>query len=109
MLQSASAAAGCFTRAATVAPRPEVNAAIKLETVHVEIDLYRIGALQEFLIDDVRESFDIKLFILIVRLVQSHGQTRAASSAFIEKNPNGPNILILEIFGNLCRGRRCYF
>jgi hypothetical protein len=104
-----SAAAGCFSRAATGAAGAELHAAIELEPIHVEIDFNGCGALEKLFVDDVFETVHIKLFIQLIRLIQSHGQTGAASPTFVQKNPDRLYLFVFEIFGNLFGSCRCNF
>jgi hypothetical protein len=109
IVSNALATAGRLAGSATCATRTEVHAAIQFESVHVEIDLDGSGFFQEFFVDHIFETVDIELFIHFIGLIQSHCQAGAASSAFVQEDPDGLDFLSLKIFSNLFGGRRCYF
>jgi hypothetical protein len=88
---------------------PELKTAVELESIHVEIDLYRFRTLEKIFVDDELETIHIELLIRVIGLIQSHGQAGAASAAFIQEDPDGTDILAFEIGRNLFTGRRCYF
>jgi len=48
---------------------------------------------------------DVIDVISVSRLIQSHRKGRAASAAFVKKNPDGLNLPVLEIFTDLLLGR----
>jgi hypothetical protein len=73
----------------------------------MKIDFNGIGFFKKIFVDQILIAIDIKLLIHIVRLIQSHGQTGTASSAFIQENAYGLDFLSLEIFSNLFCGLRC--
>jgi hypothetical protein len=75
----------------------------------MKINLDGLNALKEILIDDILIAVHIKFLVRVVRLIQSHGQAGAASTAFVQEDSNWTNLLILEICRNLFSGRRCYF
>jgi hypothetical protein len=81
--ESAAARTGIGAAAAAATAAAELDAAIQLETVHMKIDFYGLGAIQKFLVDDVFKTAHIEFLILFIRLIQSHGQARSASAAFV--------------------------
>jgi hypothetical protein len=95
--------------AATGAASTEIDAAVQLEAVLVEIDLDRLRFFQKFRIHDELKTVDIKRLVRIGKLIQSHGQSRAASPAFIEENTDRFDIFSFEIFGDLLDCRLCNF
>ena len=105
---SATARAGSGAASRTSAGA-KIHAAIQLETIHVKIDLDGLNPIQERLVHHVLETVHIKLPILIIGLIQSHGQARAASPAFIQKDADGFDLFTVKIGRDLFRGRRCYF
>jgi hypothetical protein len=110
-LTDLSAAALAFLIGAASASTTSVKlkTAVQLESIHVEIDLYRFGAIEKVFIDDKLKTVHIELLIRVIGLIQSHGQAGAASAAFIKKNPDGTDFLALEIGRDLLTGRRCNF
>jgi hypothetical protein len=86
-----------------------LKSAVQLESIHVEIDLYRFGALEKIFVDDKLKTVHIELLIRVIGLIQSHGQAGATSAAFIEEDPNGTDFLAIEIGRDLLTGRRCNF
>jgi hypothetical protein len=105
------AAALAFLVCAASAPGAGVKlkTAVQLESIHVEIDLYRFGAIEKVFIDDKLKTVHIELLICVIGLIQSHGQAGPASAAFIEEYPDGADFLALEIGRDLFTGRRCHF
>jgi hypothetical protein len=101
-----SGAAGTFGTAAS-ATGAEVDAAVQLEAVLMKIHLDRLGFFQKFRVDDEFKTVNVKLFVRISKLIQSHGQAGTPSAAFIQKNADGFYIFSLEIFGNLVNCRLC--
>jgi hypothetical protein len=87
----------------------QLKTAVQFEPVHMEIDLYRFGAIEEIFVDYKLETIHIELLIRIIRLIQSHGQAGTASAAFIKEDPNGTDFLAFKIGRNLFTGRRCNF
>ena len=75
----------------------------------MKIDADRLDAVQKFAVDDIFISVHIELPVLIVRLIQSHGQARAASSALVQKYTDRTDFLVLKIGRNLFSGRRGNF
>jgi hypothetical protein len=75
----------------------------------VKIDFNGFGAIQEIFIDDIFETIHIEFSVLLIRLIQSHGQAGSASSAFVQKNPNRPDLFVLEVGLDLFSGRRGNF
>jgi hypothetical protein len=59
--------------------------------------------LHELLLDDVGEPVDLEDLVVILRLIQSHGQGWAASPALVEKDADGGGLFAFEILGNLGR------
>ncbi|MEJ2641576.1 MAG: hypothetical protein P8010_18570, partial [Desulfosarcinaceae bacterium] len=82
---------------------------IELETVHVKVYLNGLGFLHEIFVYDVLETVNIVGFIVLVRLIQSHGQSGAPSPAFVEKDADRLHLFAFEILGNLLSGRFSYF
>jgi hypothetical protein len=61
----------------------KVDTAIELEPIHVKINLDGLCAFEKLFVDDVLMTLDFKLFISVIRLIQSHCQAGAASAAFV--------------------------
>jgi len=101
-----SGAAGALGPAAGAAGT-EIDSAIQFKAVHVKIHFDRLGFFQKFGIDDEFESVDVKLRIRIGKLIQSHGQARPPSTAFVEEYADGLDLFSLEVFGNLLNCRLC--
>jgi hypothetical protein len=59
-------------------------------------------------VDQVGESINIEYVIIILWLVQSHGQRGRASTTGIIKNANGRHFLVFEILGNMFACQRGY-
>lgn len=74
----------------------------------MKIDFDGLGLLKKILIDNELKSIDLENLIRIYLLIQSHGQTGAASAAFVEEDPNGLDLFTFEIFGNLLNRRLRY-
>ncbi len=87
----------------------EIDAAIELEAVHMEINFDGFCAFQKLFVDDVLVTIYVKLFISVVRLIQSHCQTGAASAAFVQKDPDRTDLLVAKICCDLFSSCRCYF
>lgn len=73
----------------------------------MEIDLDRLGFFKKVRIDDEFKTVDVKRLVRIGKLIQSHGQARAPSAAFVEKNPDRFDVFSFEILGNLLDCRLC--
>ena len=73
----------------------------------MEIHLDRLGFFQKILIDDKLKAVNVKRFIRVDKLIQSHGQAGAPSAAFVEEDSNGFDFFSLEVFGNLRNCRLC--
>ena len=101
-------AAGPLVTAAGAAGA-EVDVAVKLEAVHVKVHLDGLGLLHELLVYDVLETLNIIRFVVVVRLIQSHGQSGAPSPAFVEKDADRLHLFAFEILGNLLSSRFSYF
>jgi hypothetical protein len=99
-------AARIGSTAAGAAAGVEFGPAIQLESIHVKIDFYRFGTVQKVFIDDIFKTIHVEFLVLLIRLIQSHGQAWSASSAFVQKNPDGPDLFVLEIGLDLFSGRR---
>jgi hypothetical protein len=80
---SAAALAFLISAACASAAGIKLKPAIQLESIHVEIDFYRFGAIEEVFIDNKLETVHIELLIRVIGLIQSHGQAGSASAAFI--------------------------
>jgi hypothetical protein len=106
---SAAALAFLIGAASASAAAVELKTAVQLESIHVEIDLYRFGAIEKIFVNNKLKTFHIELLIRVIGLIQSHGQAGAASATFIEEYPNGTDFLVLEIGRDLFTGRRCNF
>jgi hypothetical protein len=86
-----------------------LKTAVQFESIHMEIDLDRFGAIEEIFVDHKLETIHIELLIRVIGLIQSHGQAGTASAAFIKEDPNGTDFLAFKIGRNLFTGRRCNF
>ena len=73
----------------------------------MEINLDWLCFFKKFRVDDELKTVDVKRLIRIGKLIQSHGQARAPSAAFVEKDPDRFDIFSFEIFGNLLNCRLC--
>jgi hypothetical protein len=87
----------------------EIDAAIEFESVHMKINLYRLGTFEELFVDDIFVPIHFKLFVSVVGLIQSHGQAGSASAAFIQKDSHRANIFVAKIGRDLFGGRSCNF
>jgi hypothetical protein len=79
----------------------EIDARIDPETVSHEINGHGLGFFVKLLIDDELEPVHVEDVVGVTRLIQSHGQRRPASSAFVQKDADGRNLLVLEILRDL--------
>jgi hypothetical protein len=104
-LTSGGAAGTRRAAAGTSAAGTEVDGTVDLESVLLKIHLDGLHFLHEIFVDHVGESLDFIHVIGVFRLIQSHGQRRAASAALVEKDPNRGNVFAFEVFGDLL-GRR---
>jgi hypothetical protein len=84
----------------------EIDARVDSKPVSHEIHGHGFGFLVEFLVDDELKAVHVENVVGISRLIQSHGQRRTASAALVQKDANGRNLLVLEIFGYLIMSRR---
>jgi hypothetical protein len=98
-----SAAAGT-TRAGA-----KIDAAIEFETVHLEIHLDGLRFFKKCFVDDVFITVNLVLLIRVIGLIQSHGQAGSASAALVQENPDGLNLFVTEICGDLLSSRCCNF
>lgn len=87
----------------------EIDAAVELESVDQKIHLDGLGFLQEFPVDQILKPVNIKRFIVVSRLIQSHGQSGATSTPFIEKDTDRLDLFSVKVGGDLFRSRRCHF
>jgi hypothetical protein len=99
-----SGAAGAFGSAASTSGT-EIDAAVKLETVHLKIDVDGLRFFKEFRVDDKGVPIDLEFAIRFNWLIQSHGQAGAPSAAFVEENPDRFDVFAFEILGDLFDGR----
>jgi hypothetical protein len=95
--------------AATAAAGAEIDAGVDSEAIAHEIDADGFGFLVKILIDDELETVHVEYIIGVARLVQSHGQGRPPSSAFVQKDANGLNFLVFKVFRDLVMSRRGNF
>jgi hypothetical protein len=91
---------------ATPAGRAEIDAGVDAEPIAHEINADGFGFLIKFFVDDKLETVDVENIVGVARLIQSHGQRRPSSSAFVQKNTNRLNVLVLKVFRNLLMSRR---
>ena len=75
----------------------------------MEINLNGLDAVQKFFVHDIFITFNIKFLILFIGLIQSHGQARTASPAFVEKDSDRFDLFTVKIGRNLFSGRWGYF
>jgi len=61
----------------------KIEAAIELKAVYQIVDFDRLGFIHKIFINNIFESVNFKCLVGIFWLIQSHGQTRPASSAFV--------------------------
>ena len=101
-----SGAAGTLGPAAGAAGT-EIDSTVQLEAIHVKIHFDRLCFIQKFRIDDEFKSVDVKFGIRIGKLIQSHGQARTPSTAFVKEYADGLDLFPLEILGNLLNCRLC--
>jgi hypothetical protein len=101
-------AAGALRTAAGTAGT-EVHIAVEFEAVHMKINLDGFGFLHELFVHDVLVAVYVESVVVVVRLIQSHGQTGATSPAFVEKDADRLHLFAFEILGNLLSGRFSYF
>jgi len=89
---------------AALAASTQYDAGRDTESHFLKIHLDWCRFFQKILINNILISIHIINIIRIFRLIQSHGKGRAASSAFIQKDPNRRHCFILEIVSDLfCR------
>jgi hypothetical protein len=96
-------------RTTTGAAGAKVHVAVELETIHVKVHFDRFGSLHELFVHDVLKTVNIIRFVILVRLIQSHSQSRTASPAFVQKDTDRLHLFAFEILGNLLSGRFSYF
>ena len=96
-------------RAATAAHGAKIDTAIQFETVNDEIDLDGFGSFQKFLVDQVLKTINVINFIVVAGLIQSQGQGRATSAAFVKKNADRRRFATFKVELNLLGRRRGYF
>jgi hypothetical protein len=92
------------TAGAGAAAGAEIYGAGQSEADIHEIHFDRLHLFDEMLVDDVLKSFDVEDLVGFFWLIQSQGQTWAASPAGIEKYANRRDFLAFEIFGHLLGG-----
>ena len=98
-----SAGVRCAATCATCC-RAEFKTTVKFETVNQKIDFNGFCLLEKILIYNVCETVDIKHSIVFFLLIQSHCETRAASAALVQKNPDGLDLFVFKILSDhLCR------
>jgi hypothetical protein len=107
--QSATTLAFLSAAAGTTGTGPKIDSALEFKTIHVEINLDGLRFFKECFVNDVFKAVNLVLLIRIVGLIQSHGQARAASAALVQENPDGLNLFVFKICGNLLSGRWCDF
>jgi hypothetical protein len=106
---SAAALALLIGTARATPAAAHLKTAVQFESIHVEIDLYGFGTIEKIFVDHKLKTIHIELLIRVIGLIQSHGQARAASAAFVKEDPNGADFLAFEIGRYLFTGRRCNF
>jgi hypothetical protein len=84
----------------------EVDARIDPETISHEIHGYGFGLFVKILVDHELKPVYVENAVGIARLIQSHSQRRSASPALVQKDTDGRNLFVLEIFSNLMMGCR---
>jgi hypothetical protein len=84
----------------------EVDARVDAETISHEIHGHGFGLFVKVLVDDELKSVYVENAVGVARLIQSHCQRRSASPALVQKDADGRNLLVLEIFSNLMMGCR---
>jgi hypothetical protein len=94
---------------AAAAAGAEIDARVDAETISHEIDADGFGLLVKILIDYKLKAVHVEYIVGVARLVQSHGQGRPPSSAFVQEDANGLNFLVLEVFRDLVVSRRGNF
>lgn len=98
-------------RAATAAggvARAEFKTGINFKPVSQEIYLYGLRFFIELFFHDKLETVDVENTIVILRLIQSHGQGGASSATGIQKDPNRRDLFAFKVFLNLFRRFLCY-
>jgi hypothetical protein len=95
--------------ARTTGAGAKIHTAIEFETIHMEIDFDGLRFFEKCFVDDIFVTVNLVLLIGIIGLIQSHGQARSASAAFVQENPDGLNLFVAEICGDLLSGRGCNF
>lgn len=79
----------------------EVDARINFKPVSQKIDFYGLRFLIELFFHDKLKTIYIEHIIVVFRLIQSHCQGRAASTACIQKDPNRCDLFAIKVFLNL--------
>jgi hypothetical protein len=93
--------------AAAASPaRAEIDARIDAETISHEIHGHGFGLFVKVFVDDELKSVCVENAVGVARLIQSHCQRRSASPALVQKDTDGGNLLVFEIFCNLMMGCR---
>jgi hypothetical protein len=108
-LLSATALAFLSAAAGTTGTGTKIDAAVELETIHLEIDLDRLRFFKKCFVDDVFVTVNLILLVRFIGLIQSHGQAGSASAALVQEDPDGLNLFVTEIRGDLLSGRWCNF
>jgi hypothetical protein len=87
----------------------EFDAGIDFKPVPQKIDLYGLCFLIEFFFHDKLETIYIEYIVSFIRLIQSHGEGRPASTTGIQKDPNRRDLFAFKVFFNLLPRFLSYF
>jgi hypothetical protein len=68
----------------------------------------RLGRCQQVLVDQIGKAVNLEYVVIILWLIQSHGQRGRPSTTGIIKNANGRPLPVFEIFGHMLTGQRRY-
>jgi hypothetical protein len=84
----------------------EIDARVDSETISHEIHGHGFGLFVKVFVDDELKTVYVENAVGFARLIQSHCQRRSASPALVQKNTDGRNLFVFEIFSNLMMGCR---
>jgi hypothetical protein len=102
---SAAALAFLITAAGASRTGIKIQTAIEFEAVHMKINFDGLRFFEKGFVNDILVPVDFVFLVCIIGLIQSHGQAGTASTAFVEKNPDGLHLFVAEIRGDLLSGR----
>ncbi len=93
--------AGCAAASTGGISGLKLDIGIDFKPVSQKVNFYGLRFFVKFLFHNKLETVYIKHLIIVFRLIQSHGQRWAASTAGVQKDSNRCHFLVFEIFLNL--------